>query len=219
MSIKKVLAVTLTPYLPVFGAIFGVILFGVSTYFGNTTMFFLSLIIISVLPPVLEEIGNSLKKKYEATQNEVDIIAMILKIPEWSLGLEMLSSIAIMIASAVLKSYAIFYLGLWLLYLGSSLGMAKEINELKEDLRSPDLEKRRAAVEVVKSEEQIEIMAALSLFGIGVLLNAVFGPFTLVEEAIMVVLLFASFIPAYIVLDQTDKLMPPEPGKVASATS
>ncbi|MFP3320490.1 MAG: hypothetical protein RXO24_07990 [Acidilobus sp.] len=71
MSMKKMLTVALADYLPVFVAIFGVTLFGVSTYFGNATMFFLSIVIFAVLPPVLEAVGNSLKEKYEAMQNEV----------------------------------------------------------------------------------------------------------------------------------------------------
>ncbi len=58
MSIRKLLLAALADYLPVFGAIFGVTLFGVSSYFDNATMFFLSLVIIAVLPPILEEVGR-----------------------------------------------------------------------------------------------------------------------------------------------------------------
>ena len=217
MSVKKILAVALAPYLPVFGVIFGFTLFGVSTYFDNTTMFFFSIIIISVLPPVLESIGNSLKEKYGATQNEMDIIAMISEIPEWSLGLEMLSSIIIMVVFAVLKNIVVFYFGLWLLNLGNSLGLIKEINGLKEDLQSPDLEKRHAAMEKVKLDEQIVVVGAGFLFVIDIIIlfNLVLGSaiFTLAEVAIMIVLPLTSFIPVYIVYDQADKIMPPEPEK------
>jgi len=217
MSVKKMLTVALAPYLPVFGVIFGVTLFGVSAYFDNVAMFFFSIVIISILPPILESIGNSLKDKYEATQNEMDIIAMISEIPEWSLGLEMLSSIVIMVVSAVLKNIVVLYLGLWLLNLGGSLGIVKEINGLKEDLQSPDLERRHAAMEKVKLYEQIVVVAAFSLLAIGViiLLNLVLGLaiFTLAEAAIMIVLPLTSFIPVYIVYEQADKIMPPEPEK------
>jgi len=224
VSIKKMLAVALADYLPVFGAIFGVTLFGVSTYFGNAAMFFLSLVVISVLPPVFEAVGNSLKEKYGMMQNEVDIIAMI---PEWLLGLEMLSSIAIMVTSAVFKDFAIFNLGALLLALGYSLSMAKEINELKEDLRSPDLERRRAAMEKVKSDEEIAAMAVSFLFivfivnFIAILYDEVMlgSAVSLAEVITTIALPFASPFLYGIVHVQAKKVMPPEPEKATRAAS
>jgi hypothetical protein len=224
MSVKTLavaLAIALADYLPLFGAIFGVTLFGVSSYFGNVTVFLLSIVIISVLPPVLEAVGRSLKEKYGAMQNEIDIVAMI---PDWSLGLEMLASIAIMVASAVLRNIVVFYLGIWLLALGASLDIAKEINGLKEDLRSPDLERRRAAMEKVESDEQSAGMTSVLLVGLGVLIiiiEAAFGSanFTLVEAGITIALIFASLIPYGIVYERANKVRPPEPEKAARAAS
>jgi hypothetical protein len=215
---KKALAVALADYLPVFGAIFGVTLFGVSTYFGNVAMFLLSIVVIAVLPPTLEEVGRSLKEKYETIQNEVDIIAMI---PEWSLGLEALLGIVIIVVSAVLKNIVISYLGAWLLALSGSLSMAKEINGLKEDLRSPDLERRRAAMEKVKLDEQAGAVISSALL-LCVLLSLLFGSanFTQVELDIMIlVMLFTFPLPALIVFGQSYKVMPPEPEKAARAAS
>jgi len=218
------LAVALADYLPVFGAIFGVTLFGVSTYFGNVTMFLLSLVVIAVLPPVLEEVGNSLKEKYGTIQNEVDIIAMI---PERSLRLEMLSSIAIIVASAVLKDVAIFNLGALLLALGYSLAIAKEINGLKEDLRSPDLERRRAAMEEVELDENIAAMAASLLFVVFIINFIVIlydevmlgSAVSLAEVITATALPFASPFLYGIVYVQAKKVMPPEPEKAAKAAS
>jgi len=225
MSIKKTLAIALAPYLPVFGAIFGVTLLGVSTYYGNVTMFFLSIAITSVLPPTLEAVGRSLKEKYGETQNEIDMIAMI---PEWSLGLEMLAGIAIIVVSAVLKNIAVCYLGLWLLLLGNSLTMAKEINGLKEDLRSPDLEKRRAAIEKVELYERLAGMLGTFLLIFGsvlwiLLLEAgVVGvaPDVTEGELLMILLLaLLSPIQVGVVAFQADKVKPPEPEKAARAAS
>jgi hypothetical protein len=222
VSIKKMLAVALADYLPVFGAIFGVTLFGVSTYFGNVAMFLLSLVIISVLPPVLEEVGHSLKEKYGTMQNEVDIIAMI---PEWSLGLEALLGIAIIVASAVLKNIVIFNLGALLLALGCSLAIAKEINELKEDLRSPDLERRRVAMEKVKSDEEIAAVVASFL----ILVFIVNYVTTLYDEVMLgsavslakvvtaIALPFVALLVYGIVYEQAKKVMPPEPEEATSA--
>ena len=215
MSIRKLFLAALAPHLPVlgtiFGVIFGVTLMGESAYFDNATMFLLSIVITAVLPPVLEEVGNSLKEKYGTMQNEVDIIAII---PEWSLGLEVLSSIAIIVVFAVLKNIVISYLGVWLLALSGSLSMAKEINELKEDLQSPDLERRRAAMEKVEFDEQIGIMIAFTLLFYDLIILA-FGHanFTPVETAIMIALLFAFPLPAIIVFEQSYKVMPPESEK------
>ncbi len=224
MSIRKMLLAALADYLPVFGAIFGVTLFGVSSYFDNATMFFLSLVIIPVLPPILEEVGHSLKEKYGAMQNETDIIAMI---PEWSLGLEMLLSIAVMVASAVLKDIAIFNLGALLLALGCSLGMAKEINDLKEDLRSPDLEKRRAAMEKVELDEKIGAIVASLLFPVfiidflAILYDEVMlgSAVSLAEVITTIALPFASPLLYGIVHVQAKKVMPPEPEKATRAAS
>jgi hypothetical protein len=224
VSIKKMLAVTLADYLPVFGAIFGVTLFGVSTYFGNVAMFLLSLVIISVLPPVLEEVGNSLKEKYGTMQDEVDIIAMI---PEWSLGLEVLVSIAIIVASAVLKNIVIFNLGAMLLALSGSLSMAKEINGLKEDLRSPDLERRRAAMEKVELDEGIATVIA-SLLILVFIINFITTLYdevvlgsavSLAEVVTAIALLFVALLQYGIVYEQAKKVMPPEPEKAARAAS
>ena len=164
------------------------------------------------------------KEKYRVTQNKMDIIAMI---PEWSLGYEMLSSIAIIVVSVILKSFAIFYLGAWLLALGISLGMAKEINGLKEDLRSPDLEKRRAAMEEVESDKQIVIMTSLFLFLVDLFILITALPdavlhssiFARAEVIITIVLVPISFLPSCIVYEQADKVMPPEPEKAARAAS
>jgi hypothetical protein len=224
VSIKKMLAVALADYLPVFGAIFGVTLFGVSTYFGNVAMFFLSLVVIAVLPPVLEEVGNSLKEKYGTIQNEVDIITMI---PEWSLGLEMLLGIAIMVASAVLKDFAIFNLGALLLALGCSLAIAKEINGLKEDLRSPDLERRRAAMEEVELDEEIVavVVGLLIIVFIANFITTLYdevvlgSAVSLAEVITMIALLFASPLLYGIVYEQAKKVMPPEPEKATRAAS
>jgi len=228
VSTKKMLAVALAvalaDYLPVFGAIFGVTLFGISTYFGNVTMFLLSLVVIAVLPPVLEEVGNSLKEKYGTIQNEVDIIAMI---PERSLRLEMLSSIAIIVASAVLKDFAIFNLGASLLALGYSLRLAKEINGLKEDLRSPDLEKRRAAMEKVESDEDIAAVIA-SLLILVLIVNLITTLYdevmlgsavSLAKVVTMIALPFVALLVYGIVYEQAKKVMPPEPEKTARAAS
>jgi hypothetical protein len=218
------LAVALADYLPVFGAIFGVTLLGVSTYFGNVAMFLLSLVIISVLPPVLEEVGNLLKEKYGTMRNEVDIIAMI---PEWSLGLEVLISIATIVASAVLKNIVIFNLGAMLLALGCSLAIAKEINELKEDLRSPDLEKRRTAMEKVELDENIAAVVASSII-IVFIVNFIT---TLYDEVVLgsavslakvvtaIALPFVALLVYGIVYEQAKKVMPPEPEKATKAAS
>jgi len=156
MSIRKLLlAVASADYLPVFVAMLGVILLLTSMLSGNATMFLLSIVIFAVLPPILEEAGRSLKEKYRSMQNEVDIIAMI---PEWLLGLEALLGIVIIAVFTVLKDFIIWGLGAWLLALSGSLSLAKEINGLKEDLRSPDLERRRAAMEKVEMDEQIGIL-------------------------------------------------------------
>jgi len=155
-------------------------------------------------------------------QNEVDIIAMI---PKWLLRLEMLSSITIMVASAVLKSFAIFNLGASLLALGYSLSMAKEINELKEDLRSPDLEKRRAAMEKVESDEKIAAIVADFLISVFIV-NYVT---TLYDEVMLgsavslakvvtaIALPFVALLQYGIVYDQAKKVMPPEPEEATSA--
>jgi len=164
------------------------------------------------------------KEKYRATQNEIDIIA---KIPEWSLGLEMLASIAVIVVSAVLKNIAIIYLGAWLLFLGISLGMAKEINGLKEDLRSPDLEKRRAAMEKVESYRRLVDVHGSSLSAFGVILwvslltARVAGAPGVTEGEIIMTFLVAllSLITAIVVHYQADKVMPPEPEKAARAAS
>jgi multisubunit Na+/H+ antiporter MnhG subunit len=208
---KKMLAVDFAGYLPVFGAMLGVILFVTSLFSDNATKFLLSMVIFAVLPPVLEEVGNSLKEKYGTMQNEVDIIAII---PEWSLGLEVLASIVIIVVFAVLKNIVISYLGVWLLALSGSLSMAKKINELKEDLQSPDLEKRHAAIEKVEFDEQIGIMIAFTLLFYDLIILA-FGHanFTPVETAIMIALLFAFPLPALIVFEQSYKVMPPESEK------
>jgi ACR3 family arsenite efflux pump ArsB len=228
VSIRKLLLAALAPHLPVlgtiFGAIIGVTLMGVSAYFDNATMFLLSIVITAVLPPVLEAVGNSLKEKYEATQNEVDIIAMI---PEWSIGLEMLSSIAIIIASAVLKDVAIFNLGALLSVLGYSLAIAKEINGLKEDLRSPDLERRRTAMEKVELDEKNVAVAASLLFFVffvnflTILYDEVVlgSAVSLAEVITTVALLLASPLLYGIVYVQAKKVMPPEPEKAARAAS
>jgi hypothetical protein len=174
-------------------------------------MFLLSIVITAVLPPVLEAVGNSLKEKYGTMQNEVDIIAII---PEWSLGLEVLASIVIIVVFAVLKNIVISYLGVWLLALSGSLSMAKKINELKEDLQSPDLERRRAAIEKVEFDEQAGTMIAfILLFYDLIILSFGHANFTPVESAIMIALLFAFPLPAIIVFEQSYKVMPPEPEK------
>jgi len=228
VSIRKLLLAALAPHLPVLGTIFGVIigvtLMGVSAYFDNATMFLLSIVITAVLPPVLEAVGNSLKEKYGTIQNEVDIIAMV---PEWSLGLEMLSSIAIIVASAVLKDVAIFNLGASLLALGCSLAIAKEINELKEDLRSPDLERRRAAMEEVELDENIAAVAASLLFVVFIInITAILydevmlgSAVSLAEVITATALPFASPFLYGIVYVQAKKVMPPEPEKAARAAS
>jgi len=229
VSIRKLLLAALAPHLPVLGTIFGVIigvtLMGVSAYFDNATMFLLSIVITAVLPPVLEAVGNSLKEKYGTIQNEeVDIIAMV---PEWSLGLEMLSSIAIIVASAVLKDVAIFNLGALLLALGYSLAIAKEINGLKEDLRSPDLERRRAAMEEVELDENIAAMAASLLFVVFIINFIVIlydevmlgSAVSLAEVITATALPFASPFLYGIVYVQAKKVMPPEPEKAAKAAS
>ena len=210
----------LAPHLPVlgtiFGVIFGVTLMGVSAYFDNATMFFLSIIIFAILPPVLGAVGNSLKKKYGTMQNEVDIIAMI---PEWLLGLEVLVSTIIIIVSAVLKDFVIWGLGAWLLALGGSLSMAKEINDLKEDLRSPDLERRRAAMEEVEFDEWAGATISFALlFCDLIILLYESAHFTQVELDLMIlVMLFTFPLPALIVFEQSDKVMPPEPEKATKA--
>jgi hypothetical protein len=221
---KMMLAVALAGYSPIFVAMLGVILLVTSLFSGNATMFFLSIMIFAVLPPVLEEVGNSLKEKYRTMQNEVDIIAMI---PEWSLGLEVLSSIVIIVASAVLKDIAIFNLGVWLLALGCSLAMAKEINDLKEDLRSPDLERRRAAMEEVELDEDIAavIVGLLILVFIANFITTLYdevvlgSAVSLAEVITTLVLLYASPFLYGIVYMQAKKVMPPEPEKAATATS
>jgi ABC-type antimicrobial peptide transport system permease subunit len=215
VSIRKMLLAALVPHLPfllaIFGAIIGVTLMVMSVCFDNAAIFFPSIVITAVLPPILEAVGNSLKEKYETIQNEVDIIAMI---PEWLLGLEMLSSIAIIVVSAVLKDFVIWGLGAWLLALGCSLSMAKEINDLKEDLRSPDLEKRRTAMEEVEFDEWAGAMIALALLLCDlVIFSFSHASFTPVEFAIMVALLFTFPLPALIVFEQSYKVMPPEPEK------
>jgi hypothetical protein len=148
----------------------------------------------------------------------VDIIAMI---PEWSLGLEVLSGIAIIVMFAVHKNIVISYLGVWLLALSGSLSLAKEINDLKEDLQSPDLEKRRAAMEKVEFDEWAGAMIsfALLLFDFLILL---FGSanFTQVELDIMILVMVFTFpLPALIVFEQSFKVTPPEPEKATTATS
>jgi len=222
MSIRKLLLAALAPHLPVlgtiFGVIFGVTLMGVSAYFDNTTMFLLSIVITAVLPPVLKAVGNSLKEKYGTMQNEVDIIAMI---PEWLLGLEVLASIIIIIVSAVLKDFIIWGLGAWLLALGGSLTLAKEINGLKEDLRSPDLERRRAAIKEVELDEGIGAMISFDLLlcDFTILLYES-AHLTQVELDLMIlVMLFTFPIPALIVFEQSYKVMPPEPEKATRAAS
>jgi hypothetical protein len=224
VNIRKMLLAALAPHLPVLLAIFGFIigatLMGVSIYFVDATMFFLSIVIITVLPPVLEAVGNSLKEKYGTIQNEVDIIAMI---PEWLLGLEMLSSIAVMVVSAVLKNIAIFNLSALLLALGYDLSMAKEINELKEDLRSPDLEKRRTAMEEVELDEQIAIVAT-SLLILDFIVNFVIilynevmlgSAVSLAEVITTMALPFAAPLLYGIVYVQAKKVIPPESEKAA----
>lgn len=63
----KILTIALAPHLPVLGTMFGIItgftLMAISAYFYNVTMFFVSIIITSVLPPVLEAVGNKIKEK------------------------------------------------------------------------------------------------------------------------------------------------------------
>jgi len=198
MSIRKMLlAVALADYLPVFVAMLGVILLLTSMLSGNATMFLLSMVIFAVLPPILEEAGRSLKEKYRSMQNEVDIIAMI---PEWLLGLEALLGIVIIAVFTVLKDFIIWGLGAWLLALSGSLSLAKEINGLKEDLRSPDLERRRAAMEKVEMDEQIGILISLFLLLADILIF-IFGGAncTLAELDIIIALLFAFPLPALIV--------------------
>ncbi|MFP3287956.1 MAG: hypothetical protein RXP86_11905 [Acidilobus sp.] len=227
MSIKKMLAVALARYLPVFTALFGVALLFMSMYFGNTTMILLSIIIFSVLPPVLEEVGHSLEERYATMRKEMDMTAMILKIPEWLLDLEMLASIAVIVVSAVLKNIAIMYLGAWLLFLGVSLDMAKEINGLKEDLWGSDLEKRRAAMEKVESYRRFVVVLGAFLFTIGLALwglllaASVAGvPGITESEPTMVLLVALLFlISVGVVYYQADKVMPPEPEKAARAAS
>ena len=214
---KMMLAVALAGYSPIFVAMLGVILLVTSLFSGNATMFLLSMVIFAVLPPVLEEVGNSLKEKYRTMQNEVDIIAII---PEWSLGLEVLASIVIIIVSVVLKDFVILGLGVWLLALGYSLDTAKEINELKEDLRSPDLEKRRATIEKVKLDEQVEVVISLSLLLADILICLIDGAiFTLAKLDLMIALLFAFPLPAIIVDKEINKVMPPESEKATKAAS
>ena len=218
VGMKKILADCLSDFGAFLGVIIGFTLFGVFTYLGNVTMSFLSIVIITVLPPTLEKAGRLLEEKYGTIQNEVDIMAMI---PEWSLGLEALLGIVIIVVSAVLKNIIISYLGVWLLALSGSLSMAKEINELKEDLRSPDLERKRAAMEKVELDEWAGAMIsfALLLFDFLILL---FGSanFTQVELDIMIlVMLFTFPLPMLIVFGQSYKVMPPEPEKAARAAS
>jgi len=158
------------------------------------------------------------KEKYGTMQNEVDIITMI---PEWLLGLEALLGIVIIVVSAVLKNIIISYLGFWLLALSGSLSMAKEINGLKEDLRSPDLEKRRAAMEKVELDERAGAMISFTLLLFDFLI-LLFGSanFTQVELDLMIlVMLFTFPLPALIVFGQSYKVMPPEPEKAARAAS
>jgi len=218
MSIRKLLlAVASADYLPVFVAMLGVILLLTSMLSGNATMFLLSIVIFAVLPPILEEAGRSLKEKYRSMQNEVDIIAMI---PEWLLGLEALLGIVIIAVFTVLKDFIIWGLGAWLLALSGSLSLAKEINGLKEDLRSPDLERRRAAMEKVEMDEQIGILISLFLLLADILIF-IFGGAncTLAELDIIIALLFAFPLPALIVDKEINKVMPPEPEKVTRVTS
>jgi len=218
MSIRKLLlAVPSADYLPVFVAMLGVILLLTSMLSGNATMFLLSMVIFAVLPPILEEAGRSLKEKYRSMQNEVDIIAMI---PEWLLGLEALLGIVIIAVFTVLKDFIIWGLGAWLLALSGSLSLAKEINGLKEDLRSPDLERRRAAMEEVELDEQIGVMIAFALLLADILIF-IFGGAncTLAELDIIIALLFAFPLPALIVDKEINKVMPPEPEKVTRVTS
>jgi len=218
MSIRKLLlAVASADYLPVFVAMLGVILLLTSMLSGNATMFLLSMVIFAVLPPILEEAGRSLKEKYRSMQNEVDIIAMI---PEWLLGLEALLGIVIIAVFTVLKDFIIWGLGAWLLALSGSLSLAKEINGLKEDLRSPDLERRRAAMEKVEMDEQIGILISLFLLLADILIF-IFGGAncTLAELDIIIALLFAFPLPALIVDKEINKVMPPEPEKVTRVTS
>jgi len=180
-------------------------------------MFLLSMVIFAVLPPILEEVERSLKEKYRSMQNEVDIIAMI---PGWLLGLEALLGIVIIVVSVVLKNFIIWGLGAWLLALSGSLNLAKEINGLKEDLQSPDLEKRRAAMEEVEFDEQLGVMIAFALLLADILIF-IFGGAncTLAELDIMIALLFAFPLPALIVDKEINKVMPPEPEKYARVAS
>jgi pimeloyl-ACP methyl ester carboxylesterase len=161
--------------------------------------------------------GESMKKRrmsMETAQNEMDIIAMI---PDWSLGLEILASIAIMVVSAILKDFVVSYIGAWLLALGSSLDMAKEINGLKEDLWSPDLEKRRAAMEKVELDKQVATICAVFLLVAGFTIAFSAMPGSVTFPIVAMVLLLISYLPILIVHGQADKVMPPEPEKAAKA--
>jgi hypothetical protein len=139
----------------------------------------------------------------------------------------MLSSIAVIVVSAVLKNIAIMYLGAWLLFLGVSLDMAKEINGLKEDLWGSDLEKRRAAMEKVESYRRFVVVLGAFLFTIGLALwglllaASVAGvPGITESEPTMVLLVALLFlISVGVVYYQADKVMPPEPEKAARAAS
>ena len=164
------------------------------------------------------------KEKYGTMQNEVDIIAMI---PGWLLGLEMLSSIAIIVASAVLKDFAIFNLGASLLALGYGLSLAKEINELKEDLRSSDLERRRAAMEKVELDEKIAAMVGgfLDLVFIANYVTTLYdkvllgSAVSLAKVVTAIALPFVALLQYCIVYKQAKKVMPPEPEEATKATS
>jgi len=145
--------------------------------------------------------------------------------PSRLLKVEILSSIVLIVAFAIIRNAAIAYFIIWLLFLGGNLYVIRDIKWLKEDLQSPDLERRRAAIEKVGSYKSFALKLMLISIIIGLVLIVayiaheeaiIYGltkipAITARQEMPIVYALFASTpFPTYFAFDQVTKLMSPE---------
>jgi hypothetical protein len=146
--------------------------------------------------------------------------------PSRLLKVEILSSIVLMVAFAIIRNAAIAYLIIWLLFLGDNLYIIRDIKWLKEDLQSPDLERRRVAMERADSYKSFALKLMLIPIIIGLVLIVayiaheeaiIYGltevpAITARQEMPIVYALFASSpFPTYFVFDQLSKIITPEP--------
>ena len=80
------------------------------------------------------------------------------------LAIQFFVAIALLVLSFILKSFFMTYLALWLMFLGGELYVLYDLYDLKEDLRSDNLERWYTARKRLKSDKEGIGMLAVGYF-------------------------------------------------------